>query len=251
MPNLNFDQSQMLGTFILSWKFTDLIDNVLSSLQDGVSLKRLRILGHGIDWRTVCWWIEFVCERKVQEIDLDITSDMELSGFYSMPLKFGASIVVLKLNLNYFEIPVSINCEVLKTLHLVSIVLPENFLLNLFERCPLVENFSMERCKGVLYEALKISASNLKNLILVNNRFGPGVCPSFPGLLEVFAEKLVSFIYIGYPLLNCRLGNFPSLESASAHFLGSIDDTCHILCKMVRVFNNASIIRLTISVSQV
>ncbi|KAM7528253.1 hypothetical protein LguiB_031663 [Lonicera macranthoides] len=165
----------------LTSRFMNFVDRALF-LHDLSCIQSFHIkCGKGIDTSRLNAWITLLIRRRIQELDISISTYKRLK----LPLDLFTceSLVVLKLQPYLrLDVPSSIFFPSLKTLH-ISLGLPNNDLTErLFSSCPVLENLSIDgRINNFNPLLFNISSPVLKSLEI----------DLFTYVFEFFASKIV------------------------------------------------------------
>ncbi|KAK9133771.1 hypothetical protein Scep_013299 [Stephania cephalantha] len=156
-------------------------------------------------------WLLNAINSKVEEVHISV----DMMGSTGMPpcLYSCETLRILKLENDYNELvtPEDFYLPNLKSLHLVSVVLSEKLIADVFAKCPALETLIFERCLFNHMMILNISSLVLKTLVIKPEKTP---CYLHGCRINISAPNLISFICRDFVTRNYFLENLFSLEKA-------------------------------------
>lgn len=206
IANLDVDDSTCMIDFV------NLVDQLMLQLK----FQRLHKFRLRCDFRyefsIINQWINTALSRGVEEMDIYVKWAKTCSLAYDIfncPL-----LMVLKLCVHSFDVPVPISLPNLKVLHFRDTKFEDDALITkLLSGCPALEDLALLSCALDDISVLKISHPLLKKLVLIRNGRRK-VKYSF--VLD--APHLAYLEFSGYIPLGCTVKNFHSLVEARVDF---------------------------------
>lgn len=154
-------------------KFKKIINWVLISLDESISIQRFSCYGCSLDDYTFNTWINLLVQRDVKELDLKILlqAPKEFPDF----LINIESFVKLKLQVELYHVLHLPNISVFRRLKSLDLVRVELLSYKLFQNfvssCSFLENLEMEGCIFHDFKILDMSGTSLKLLTIHNDGF--------------------------------------------------------------------------------
>ncbi|KAL5707995.1 hypothetical protein ACHQM5_018837 [Ranunculus cassubicifolius] len=221
--NLNFDQRVFVK---MTGSKTGFIDSVyrLIGCRDGSCVKFFRVVVD-VDEETVSHiraWIDFALRCNVKELLFSV-----VSGNLSIPCEMFSSRTLVSLCLSgvVLNVPMVVGFPMVKMLKLKKVVWSDDEQTNrLIGSCPLLETLIIAKCTWNSAKLLRISAPNLKTILLA---------PASPDQeVKISSANLREFRYLGNPP-DISSKSLSSLVWASLYLFPFADRTTKIAEKDV------------------
>ncbi|KAK9075994.1 hypothetical protein SSX86_004324 [Deinandra increscens subsp. villosa] len=228
IPHLDFSTKD----FSTMDKFSDFVTHVLSRRDNQVRLSSLKLYIHGKDGQDLARRIvNYAISLNVQQLNVTCLFENDTNFFedgIGFPLSLPSSHTLKHLTLSgsfhydHFKLTSTPKLSSLTTLHLDCITFYDGF----FSMCPNLENLTLNQCKMMGLEVLRISHPRLSNLTLDNgytdlesvNVVTPQLkhltILGFSGTYLISAPELASFFIRGYSHYTFSTDGFRYLEKA-------------------------------------